>query len=163
MKLIFFIISAIPIAASLNLQAQKLFPQVISSAGSHATGNGVQLSWTVGEPVISTLFSGNYILTQGFHQSKLEVTALDNVLFPELEISLFPNPVSGSMKLEVKGKLNFLLSCQLFDTQGRLLFDKKVEILPFLFDMESFASGTYFFNVCGVEAQLIKTFKIVKK
>ena len=77
--------------------------QVISSAGASATGAGVQLSWTVGEPVIETFTGASAILTQGFHQSKLTVTAIDPRIYPELELTVYPNPVSSSLRLQIEG------------------------------------------------------------
>ncbi len=79
--------------------------QVISAAGGSGSGSNVQLSWTVGEPVIETFTGSSAILTQGFHQSKLLVTALDPMLFPGLTLTVFPNPVSSSLQLEVTGEV----------------------------------------------------------
>jgi hypothetical protein len=45
--------------------------QVISTAGSSASGSGVQLSWTIGEPVTATAQGMDFYLTQGFQQSNL--------------------------------------------------------------------------------------------
>ncbi len=42
--------------------------QVISSAGNTSEADGVILSWTIGEGVISTVGSNETELTQGFHQ-----------------------------------------------------------------------------------------------
>jgi len=51
--------------------------QVIATAGSTATGVGIQLSWTIGEPVTSTTRGEDFYLTQGFHQSQ-PITAMVN-------------------------------------------------------------------------------------
>lgn len=44
--------------------------QVIATAGSTATGVGIQLSWTIGEPVTATAPGSGFYLTQGFHQGQ---------------------------------------------------------------------------------------------
>lgn len=51
--------------------------QVISTAGSSDSGTGIELSWTIGEPVTATARGSDFYLTQGFHQSQL-VSAIFN-------------------------------------------------------------------------------------
>jgi hypothetical protein len=47
--------------------------QVIATAGSTATGTGIELSWTIGEPVTATAPGSGFYLTQGFHQGQPEI------------------------------------------------------------------------------------------
>ena len=42
---------------------------VIGSSGSYVISSNLNIAFTVGEPMISTVSSSSYILTQGFHQS----------------------------------------------------------------------------------------------
>lgn len=51
--------------------------QVISTAGSSGSGTGIELSWTIGEPVTATTHGTDFYLTQGFHQSQM-VSAIYN-------------------------------------------------------------------------------------
>jgi hypothetical protein len=51
-----------------TIQAQSLSPTVIASAGDYSTGNGVSLSWTLGEMATETFSNGGYTLNQGFQQ-----------------------------------------------------------------------------------------------
>ena len=152
----------------LNIFAMLLYSgictsqQVISAAGGSGTGTNVQLSWTVGEPVIETFTGSSAILTQGFHQSKLLVTALDPMVFPGLILTVFPNPVSSSLQLDVKGDVRTNLSFQIFDINGKLVLNRKLESLPGLINMESYVSGTYLLKVYQEEGEPVKTFKIVK-
>jgi len=68
--------------------------EVVSSAGETQTIPGIEISWTIGEPVIETVSSGSSVLTQGFHQTKLTVTTIDELLFSDLELKVYPNPTS---------------------------------------------------------------------
>lgn len=52
----------------LQVDAQSLSPQVIASGGNSLSGGGYTLDFTIGETIITTLSTGNSILTQGFHQ-----------------------------------------------------------------------------------------------
>ncbi len=66
-KLNYFLEIALLVSVSFSGYSQS----VISTAGKSATGTNVQLSWTIGEPVIKTLTGSGVILTQGFQQSWL--------------------------------------------------------------------------------------------
>ncbi|MBE0654801.1 MAG: hypothetical protein IH594_13445, partial [Bacteroidales bacterium] len=76
--------------------------QVVSSGGGSKSATGVQISWTLGEPVIETFSSGSTILTQGFHQSKLSATPVTDLLFPEMELTVFPNPTQDYVIIQFK-------------------------------------------------------------
>lgn len=145
----------------LALQVLKA-QQVISSASASAVGSGVQLSWTAGEPVIETFSGTGIILTQGFHQGKLGVTAIDDVAVTGIKISVFPNPVTQDLKLEITGIPSEKVDYKLFDLDGRLLFTKKTEKQPELINMGIFPSGFYFLRIFLNEKQPLQTFKIIK-
>ena len=57
------------IGSSTSFAQVTLGRQVIGSTGGFATGTNITVSSTVGEAVIQTLVSSNFILTQGFQQS----------------------------------------------------------------------------------------------
>jgi hypothetical protein len=141
-----------------SLQAQ----QVLSSAGASATGVGVQLSWTIGEPVIETFTGTTAILTQGFHQSRLTVTAIDPTLFPELDLSVYPNPVSTSLQLQISGDRQLNLTYRLYNIEGKAILSKEIENFPEVIKMELFSSGTYLLKVFRDGTTPLKTFKVIK-
>ncbi len=136
--------------------------QVVSTAGTHATGTGVQLSWTVGEPVIETFTGTSAIITQGFHQTRLVVTTVDPAVYPGLTLTVYPNPVSSTLKLEITGDgLKNLFFC-LYNMEGKCILKRKVESSHELVGMESCAPGAYLLSVFRGADQLLKSFKIVK-
>jgi hypothetical protein len=59
--------------SALLMSGNSFSQQVIATAGSSGSGTGIQLSWTIGEPVTSTAQSTEFILTQGFHQGQPDV------------------------------------------------------------------------------------------
>jgi hypothetical protein len=59
------------------LPATVFFQQVIAIAGNSGSGTGIELSWTIGEPVTATTHGSDFYLTQGFHQSQ-PITAMVN-------------------------------------------------------------------------------------
>ena len=154
---VFYIIIVLFIFAVSTVTAQ----QVISSAGGSAVGTGVQLSWTIGEPVIETFTGTSAVLTQGFHQTKLTVTAVDPTLFPGLEVNVYPNPVSTTLRVQISGERMQKLSYRLFNMEGKAILHKMVENPSELINMEMYTSGTYLLRFFR-EDDPLKTFKIVK-
>jgi len=61
---------------SLAMYGQSQPQQVIASSGGSGSSGDVSMGWTLGETVIATFSTGSAILTQGFHQPGLTVTAI---------------------------------------------------------------------------------------
>jgi hypothetical protein len=55
--------------AMCSAHAQSLSPQVVSGSGGGSDTGPVHLSWTLGEPCVSTLSAPGLSVTQGFHQA----------------------------------------------------------------------------------------------
>jgi hypothetical protein len=131
--------------------------QVVSTSGNHAENGSAQMSWTVGEIITTTISGGSNILTQGFHQSRLTVTAIEEAEVPDFEISAFPNPAFECVNLsfydlpeQQSGGLWKNFYFQLFDVNGKLLLQKKIESTETVISMDSYAPSTYFLKVCAV-------------
>jgi len=157
-KLVYYATLTILFLVSLQCFSQ----QVVSSAGTSAAGTNVQISWTAGEPVVETFTGESVILTQGFQQSKLTITALEGIDIPSLELNVYPNPFFNQLHIAVvKGdwdNLEYLL----FSLDGKLLQRKvavnQVETMNF----ESFTQGAYLLKVSRHHHETIRTFKVIK-
>jgi hypothetical protein len=134
---------------------------VVSSNGDSQSAGGVDVSWTVGEAVIETLVGGSTILTQGFHQTKLTITAVSELLIPGLEIKVFPNPTQDFLTVHfseyIEGSRYFL-----YDFSGKLLENKLIHSADMEIDMKKYASGQYILKLASKSRQPIQTFQIVK-
>lgn len=58
----------VAITVILHCNTEMSAQSLISTAGGYYTGNGISLSWSLGEPVVETFSGGSVILTQGFQQ-----------------------------------------------------------------------------------------------
>ncbi|QGY42989.1 T9SS type A sorting domain-containing protein [Maribellus comscasis] len=136
--------------------------EVVATAGNSFTNNNLQLNWTLGESVISTLSNQNTVLTQGFHQSKIIVTAVDE--FPELsfDISAYPNPTSNHLKVKIEKTGQQDLFYTLYSLDGRIMAQKQIETSVSEIPMYSYVSATYLLKVFN-KNNVLKTFKIIKK
>lgn len=74
-----------------------------------------------------------------------------------IDYSYYPNPTNGNVTITSKDPIS---EVTVYNVQGQLLFDKKMNEMSTNVDMSSFADGTYFFKlkINGVEAN----FKILK-
>jgi len=83
------------------LYIQAFSQELYSSAGDYYENSGILLSFSIGEPAIETYQSSNIILTQGFNQTGLSVTGIENINKKAEEIFLYPNPVSAQLFVQI--------------------------------------------------------------
>jgi hypothetical protein len=133
--------------------------QIIGSAGNTATSANAQLSWTIGEPIVNTEINTNNILTQGFNQSVLLITSIDEK--PNTNITIQPNPTSDFATINIDE--SDLLNAQyfLFDINGKLILQNKITDKQTKLSFIELANATYFVEV-STNSQKSKTFKIIK-
>ena len=137
--------------------------EVVSSAGDSYIAGGYEVSWTLGESVIETVSDGNNILTQGFHQTNLKVTALDELKFPGLELRVYPNPTDYILYIQSRGRTDVKLQYALFDANGKILLDKKIVDNPAKVNMALYAAGNYVLIITIADGASVQEFKIIKK
>ena len=140
--------------------AQEVEREVVSSAGDNYSNGTAQLSVTIGEVVTATVSNGTNELTQGFHQTKITVTNIEDYL-NSLEMSVFPNPTSETVTIKLK-KLEENLSLTLYSVDGKLLLNNNIKSVETKLSLNPFAKGTYFINVVK-DGGKVKTYKILKQ
>ena len=139
--------------------AQTNTLQVVGSAGNTATSGNTQLTWTIGEPIVNTATSTNNVLTQGFNQGLLLITAIDDL--KNTTVSIQPNPTSdfAIIKLDDQNLINAQYT--LTDINGKVIQQNKIENKQTSVSFQDLANATYFIQVT-TNNQKAKTFKIIK-
>lgn len=127
--------------------------QVVSSGGGYFSSDNLTVSWTIGEPVISTLTSTDLILTQGFQQGNLFGT--DVPLDPSLNsytFKMYPNPALNKVWFNVnnqKAKGAFIV--EVYDITGRKVINQNLGLFVNQEQMEltisSLKPGVYLVKV----------------
>ena len=147
-------------AIGLNgLQAQTS----IHRAGWNASGNGGSVSNSVGQVVYTTHTGTNGSVAQGVQQPYeiSVVTGIKKLKELNLFVSVYPNPATDYLTLDVKEFEFTNLSFQLYDINGKLLQSEKIMGKQTSIVMSNLAPATYFVKVISGN-QSIKEFKIIK-
>lgn len=138
--------------------------ETIPATGGNANGSGGSVSYTVGQILYSTVSGTNGTAAQGVQQpfEISVVTAIRSTEEINLQCLVYPNPTSGLAKL-VFGSIDYEnLRFRLYDINGVLLQDKKVESRETEISMEKLSSSVYFLKVIKNNVE-VKVFKIVKR
>ena len=135
------------------LYAQETIP----STGGGATGSGGSSSYTVGLVVYSTNAGSNGSVAQGVQQpyETYVVTGIYETSI-NLELSVYPNPTTDFVNIQLQGNFNY----QLVAINGDILVAGNAtdnEVIS----LKEFADGVYFVNVKNETATT--TIKVVKK
>jgi hypothetical protein len=137
--------------------------ETIISAGGNVTGSGGSVSYTTGQVLYSTISGTNGTITQEVQQpfEISEVTAIEGSRKISIECTVYPNPTRGIIKLIIEFYDHENLRFQLYDLNGVILLDKKVESRETEISIENLSSSVYFLKVINSNKEL-KVFKIVK-
>jgi len=133
----------------------------IPASGGEATGNGGSGSYTVGQSVYTTNTGTNASIAQGVQQPfEISVVAgLEDSNEIDLIFYAYPNPATEYIKLK-SGKAENL-TYRLYDINGKLLENKKIESNETNIVMSNFANAIYFLKISDNNKE-VKTFKIIK-
>ena len=152
----FFICAFFGIA---HLQAQE----AVVTTGGNAAGSSGAISYTVGQVAYTTNTGSNGSVAQGVQQpfEIQTVLGMDNFNI-NLQMSVYPNPTTNYLQLEVKNMDFSYLSYQLFDLNGRLIANQKITSETSTIPMEQLPTAVFLLKVVDNNKE-IKTFKIIKK
>ena len=157
MKKTIYYLTALLLFAISNTTAQT----AISANGGTATAAGTEVSWTIGEPIIATVSDGTTTLTQGFHQTKITVTAVNDIQDTGIEIEVYPNPTSDFVTIHFN-KLIDKPTYSLFDFNGKIIEQKNILGNDIKVNMTNCAEGSYLLRISHKKKQPLQTFKVIK-
>nr|WP_319273079.1 T9SS type A sorting domain-containing protein [uncultured Draconibacterium sp.] len=141
---------------------QKVFSQeLVSSSGNEFKNDQLQISWSMGEPVIETFEGSSTQLTQGFHQSNLVITTVEEIPGIDFMLTAFPNPVVNYLTLKTDYNQVNQLRYILYDSEGSMLLQADVLSDESEIPMHKYVPASYFLKIIKEDTPL-KTFKIIK-
>ncbi|MBN1414230.1 MAG: T9SS type A sorting domain-containing protein [Bacteroidales bacterium] len=142
-----------------GLQAQEAIP----ASGGDVSGSGGSVSFSVGQVVYTTNTGTNGSAAQGVQQpfEISVVTGIEEARGINLSCLTYPNPATDYLTLKVENFNKENLSYQLFDVDGKLLENKKIEGNETSIIMINLIPASYFLKVIQDNKE-VKTFKIIK-
>lgn len=141
--------------------AQSISNQVISSYGLSAENGTAQTDVTIGELVVSTMSDGNTTLTNGFHQTLLTITTVNETEVAN-QYQFYPNPVNETLNFSYNNTAYESINLQLFDVNGKLLWSKENITDNEQINFSNNLKGTYLIAVTDNKNNEIKTIRIIK-
>jgi hypothetical protein len=134
---------------------------VIGSDGGHSRNNQFSLDYTIGEVVTEfgedTL--NNVHLTQGFQQTMLAIVSVEEHV-QDIEIDVYPNPAVDYLNVSIP-TLQEDMQFALFDMQGKLIEQQKINNQAFTIGFSNMSTGNYLL-VFSNKDQRIKTLQVQK-
>jgi len=101
---------------------QVTSPSVVSSSGDSYSNGSVIMDYTLGEIALETHTNSSAILTQGFHQGVLEVTA--GVVNIDFKTKIYPNPTTNFLIVELEKNVN--ADILVYDINGKLVIKHRL-------------------------------------
>ena len=131
---------------------------LVSASGASFQNSSAHLSYSIGEPLTSTLGSSSAILTQGFHQTRMR-TGVPILSQSGIRISVYPNPVKDLLILQLGDPQGF--DYLLYDIRGELIVQGQVLNERTEIDFRVLAPAVYILRVTNHKKE-VRLFQIVK-
>ena len=138
-------------------------PSVITGCGASLQGYSMvslKSDFTLGEIAIETIYSENFMLTQGFHQPSLGIIALNDD--SHSRISIYPNPTVDILNLEIVGFSDDYVLVNISDLSGKKVYSELVanNVQKNQIKTDFLKLGSYILEIIGEKRKDI--FKIQK-
>jgi hypothetical protein len=149
---------------------QSSILEVISPAGGYyvSAEAGVSVSWTLGEPVVGTLFNETegIMLTQGFQQGDFVIVNVP--VDPNIGFTarVFPNPAKVETTVKITMPTQGRVTLMVFDITGRVVISEQFDVFTqeysYTLNVSSLRAGIYLIRVnSGTKSS--KVLKLIKE
>ncbi len=157
-----FFCSITYLSFSLTLVAQSVSKQVIGPSGTTFENGTNKLSYTTGEVVVGAMTAedGSLYLGNGYYPSLTLETLTAETPAIQLEIKVFPNPVTEVIYITHPTELFFEI--RITDISGKQILETAHQKQQPL-SVQNLTTGTYFITVTTKESKQTNTYKIIKK
>lgn len=148
--------------------SQSLAPQSVNSAAVKMTQSNGSVSFTLGElRVLSTTDSDGNSLGEGFANSATSsttVTAIKTPSIDELNVSIYPNPSSELVFIEILDTKLEWVYVKIIDQTGRLILSEQYQGIrnKIGINTQDLPQGMYILNLSD-NNQTLGTYNLLKK
>lgn len=148
------------VVAFLPLRSQSIGPDVISTSGGYHSTAQNRISYTIGQPVYTTVENDENALTQGFQQPWVDITAdVPASGHIEYDVTVFPNPARHILHV-VFGSQPDAMRFDLVDDLGKSILAGPIRSTDEELDLSGYAAGMYHLRLLSSEGNIRRTFKV---
>jgi len=134
--------------------------ETTSSAGQNISLPNLNISFTIGEPVVSAYQLNNTTILSGYQQPNVEIKEVNIKQFEDFKLSIYPNPSSDIVQISWDSNSFNTIEYELLNTNGKLIKTGKGESF-LIIDISNYSAGNYFLKIKN--GQFINnTYKIQK-
>lgn len=133
----------------------------VNTSGGEVKNYSGSVSYSIGQVVYVSVANDNGSVSQGVQQAYQVSSAGILIADADFSLSVFPNPTTNQIILEVGKYVNQALNYVLFDIEGKQIQANKVLDKQTNIDMSSLPTATYRMEVYQANKQ-IQSFKILK-
>jgi hypothetical protein len=130
----------------------------VVSVGSNILSSSGSITYSVGQIDFTSIHGAYTVLYLGVQQV---YDPFVNIIDDSTGISLWPNPVSSTLKIEVKSTKNLGVLYQIYTIDGKLMISKQSSDNITSISMAHLPQGTYVLMVRYSDKRTLK-FKIIK-
>ncbi len=132
------------------------------TSGGAAKGSGGTVAYSVGQVVYTTNTGTSGTVSQGVQQAYeiYKVGITETAL--NISLSIFPNPTTDNLTLQIQGYTNEKLWYQLFDLHGKLVCHEEVNAQQTLINTADLACATYLLYVVNREKKEFNHLKSIR-
>lgn len=143
------------------LTAQSIGAYVISPAGATFKSEGVQLQFSLGEPMNTLIDSSGMVISQGLLQTAVEPISTSIPTLNIEKIDIYPNPFIEQLTIDAnfeKEKLTY----QLRPINGATVLQGDLEKGTQIIPTKGLVEGIYILTITSPKLGLSKTILVVK-
>ncbi len=134
----------------------------VNTAGGDVISNEGSVSYSIGQVFYTSQENSSATIVQGV-QHTYEVTQVGtNETSVNISVSVFPNPSTDYLTLEINDFGIETLSYQLRNMQGMLIKKEQIISQKTIISMEALSPATYILQITNEETNLVNSFKIIK-
>ena len=139
--------------------SQTISKQVLSNTGKTQSNSNLEITWTIGEPIVGLMTNGGNQLGNGYHPSlNLQVLSIEeNTL--DVQIKVYPNPTSQLLYVSHPEINSF--GIQIVDLNGKQVYSGNFSKDQPL-DFSNYSQGIYMVTIENKENNKRNTYKIIK-
>jgi hypothetical protein len=153
------------ILITVRISLSGISQEIITSSGGTYSNEDITLSWTIGEGITETYERNEINLNQGFQQNIdiIPFTSQSNTL-QGVEFTLYPNPVSEILNIDLSAANDSELIIDIFDINGKILttIKKSKNHKSAQIELSEFHAGEYIMKIYSKDNYINNSYVIIK-